>query len=58
METRIESDSIGNMEVPMDAYYGIQSLRANNNFHITNKTIHPELIVSLAEDKKSCRYYK
>lgn len=53
METRIETDSIGNMKVPVDAYYGIQSLRANNNFHITQKTIHPELIISLAEVKKA-----
>ena len=53
METRIESDSIGKMKVPMDAYYGIQTLRAHNNFHITNKSIHPELIVSLAQIKKS-----
>lgn len=53
MEMRIESDSIGKMKVPMNAYYGVQTLRAKNNFHITNRTIHPELIVSLAEIKKS-----
>ncbi|SMC24156.1 aspartate ammonia-lyase [Clostridium acidisoli DSM 12555] len=53
METRIESDSIGSMKVPINVYYGVQTLRANNNFHITNKTIHPELIISLAEIKKS-----
>ena len=53
MGTRIESDSIGKMEVALDAYYGIQTLRAHNNFHITNRAIHPELIVSLAQIKKS-----
>jgi aspartate ammonia-lyase len=53
METRIESDSIGSMKVPMDVYYGVQTLRANNNFHITNRTIHPQLIISLAEIKKA-----
>lgn len=53
MKMRIESDSIGNMEVPIDAYYGIHSLRANNNFHITRKTLHKELIISLAEIKKA-----
>lgn len=53
MEMRVEYDSIGKMEVPMDAYYGVQTLRAKNNFHITNRTIHPELIVSLAEVKKA-----
>jgi len=53
MKTRMEYDSIGKMEVAMDAYYGIQTLRAHNNFHITDRAIHPELIVSLAEIKKS-----
>lgn len=28
MKTRIEADSIGSLEVPSDAYYGVQSLRA------------------------------
>jgi len=53
MKMRIEADSIGMMKVPMDAYYGVQTLRARNNFHITDKTLHPELIVSLAEIKKA-----
>jgi aspartate ammonia-lyase len=53
METRIEFDSIGDMHVPVEAYYGVQTLRAKNNFHITNRTIHPELIISLAEIKKA-----
>lgn len=53
MKTRVEIDSIGSMKVSADAYYGIQSLRANNNFHITKKTIHKELIISLAEVKKA-----
>lgn len=53
METRTEFDSIGGMEVPVDAYYGVQSLRAKNNFKITNKSMNPCLIVSLAEIKKA-----
>ncbi len=53
METRIEYDSIGSMKVPMEAYYGVQTLRAKNNFHITRSAIHPDLIVSLAEVKKA-----
>ena len=32
MKTRIEHDSLGNKEVPMDAYYGVQTLRAIENF--------------------------
>lgn len=53
MKTRMESDSIGSMDVPADAYYGIQSLRANNNFKITQKKLYKEFIVSLAEIKKA-----
>ena len=37
MVTRKESDSIGTMEVPVKAYYGVQTLRAKNNFHITGR---------------------
>ena len=54
MKTRLESDSIGTMDVPYDAYYGVQSLRAKNNFNITGRKLHPEFIVSLAQIKKAC----
>ena len=50
---RTESDSIGEKEVPEDAYYGVQSLRAAENFHITGLKMHPELIRSLAFIKKA-----
>ena len=53
METRIEFDSIGSMEIPKDVYYGVQTYRAFNNFRITNKTMHPAMIISLAEIKKA-----
>ena len=35
--TRREQDSIGEMDVPIDAYYGVQSLRAQRNFPITGQ---------------------
>ena len=35
-ETRLEADSIGTMEVPAEAYYGVQALRAKQNFPITS----------------------
>ena len=38
---RLESDSIGKKYVPGDAYYGVQSLRAHENFHYRAST-HPE----------------
>ncbi|NLN14055.1 MAG: aspartate ammonia-lyase [Tissierellia bacterium] len=50
---RIESDSIGEKEIPADAYYGINAARAAENFPITGRTIHKELIVSLAQVKKA-----
>ena len=39
MEYRIEKDSIGEREVPVDAYYGVQSLRGAENFHITGQKL-------------------
>ena len=52
-EYRVEHDSIGSKEVPEDVYYGVQSLRAAENFHITGLTMHPEIINSLACIKKA-----
>ena len=50
---RNEQDSIGSREVPEDVYYGVQSLRAAENFHITGVYMHPEIINSLACIKKA-----
>lgn len=36
---RIESDSVGEKLVPKRAYYGVQSLRAAENFDITGKRL-------------------
>ena len=51
---RLESDSIGTKEVPADAYYGVQSLRAVENFSMTGERLRPEMINSLAYIKKAC----
>ena len=50
MNTRSEYDLLGNLDVPADAYYGIQTLRAAQNFSITGVPIShfPELIKALA----------
>ena len=52
---RIEKDSIGEMEIPADADYGIHTARAVENFPITGiKLSHfPELVESLAMVKKA-----
>ena len=52
-EYRTEHDSIGDKEVPADAYYGVQTLRAVENFRITGLSLHPEFIASLAQIKKA-----
>lgn len=51
--TRMESDSIGTMAVPAEAYYGVQSLRAQQNFSITGRQLHPVFIQNLAKIKKA-----
>lgn len=52
--TRIEKDSIGSKEVPAYAFYGVQSLRAMENFTITGLPVRREMILALAILKKAC----
>jgi len=51
MATRIEKDSLGEMEVPEDAYYGVQTARALENFRISSWRFQPEFVRSLARIK-------
>ncbi len=50
---RMERDSIGALDVPADAYYGVQSLRAQRNFPMTGQRMHPALIENLVLIKKA-----
>lgn len=50
---RLESDSIGEMEVPGEAYYGVQALRANENFPITGNSLNPDFIKNMARIKRA-----
>lgn len=50
---RVETDSIGAKKISQDAYYGVQSLRAMENFSITGGRLHVEMINSLARLKKA-----
>ncbi|RBW68062.1 aspartate ammonia-lyase [Bacillus taeanensis] len=50
---RIEKDFLGEKEVPYDAYYGIQTLRAVENFPITGYRVHESLIYAIAIVKKA-----
>lgn len=53
MRYRIEKDAIGEMQIPAEAYYGIQTLRSSQNFSITKRGICRQLIKSLAIVKKA-----
>ena len=55
MNTRSEYDLLGYLDVPADAWYGIQTQRAANNFAITGVPIShfPELIRALAMVKQA-----
>lgn len=52
---RLEHDLLGELEIPFDAYYGIQTLRAMRNFNFTGIPIshYPQFIRSLALVKKA-----
>jgi len=56
MSYRIEKDVLGEIEVPIDAYWGITTQRAINNFQISGKTFPKVFIVSLAQLKKACLF--
>lgn len=38
-EFRMEHDFLGDREVPADAYYGVQTLRGKENFHICGSNV-------------------
>ncbi len=50
-QTRIESDSMGNMEVPLEAYYGASTMRAALNFPISELRLQPYFIQALSNIK-------
>ena len=47
---RIESDLLGELQVPQDAYYGVQTQRGINNYQISNLKMSdfPEYIIAMA----------
>ena len=50
---RIEKDSLGPLEVPAEAYYGVQTLRALRNFPLSGKPLPPAFIHAHALLKKA-----
>ncbi|MDR6356371.1 aspartate ammonia-lyase [Pseudomonas psychrotolerans] len=52
---RLEKDLLGTLDVPADAYYGIQTLRAVQNFRLSGVPLghYPKLVVALAMVKQA-----
>ncbi|MWB98027.1 aspartate ammonia-lyase [Agromyces seonyuensis] len=56
--TRIETDSLGSIAVPAEAYWGVHTMRAEENFPISKRpiSVYPEFVVALAQVKlAACR---
>ncbi len=47
---RIESDLLGELQVPAEAYYGVQTQRAINNYRISNNKMcdYPDYVIAIA----------
>ncbi len=53
MEMRQERDSLGEKLIPAEAYYGIQTLRAIENFPVSGRRERPELVKAYVHVKKA-----
>ncbi|HZC22795.1 MAG TPA: class II fumarate hydratase, partial [Candidatus Binatia bacterium] len=53
-QTRMESDSMGKIEVPANVYWGAQTQRSLLHFNIGRDTMPPELIRAFGTLKKAC----
>lgn len=53
--SRFESDFLGQLEIPDDCYYGVQTLRGKENFHITemSNNMEPFFLIAYAYVKKA-----
>jgi aspartate ammonia-lyase len=54
MQFRVEKDPLGDKQVPADAYYGIQTARAVENFPISGLRAPADLVAATVIIKKSC----
>ena len=53
-DQRMEKDLLGELHVPKDAYWGIHTQRAIDNFRISGGSVNPLLIRALAHVKRAC----
>ena len=51
---RIEEDYLGEIAIPSNVYWGANTQRALNNFHVTNRFVNVRLINALSMVKKAC----
>lgn len=54
VKTRVEKDFLGEKQIPSAALYGIHTTRAMENFPVSGRKIHPELIKAFGEVKLAC----
>jgi aspartate ammonia-lyase len=52
-KTRDEKDSMGEVSVPEEAYYGAQTVRASENFPISGLRLHPKMVQAVMFIKKA-----
>ncbi len=54
MADRIEKDSMGELNVPEKAYYGVHTQRSVHNFQISSLKWNPRILKAIAQLKKAC----
>ena len=52
---RVESDLLGELQVPATAYYGVQTQRGINNYQISNSKMsdYPDFVIAIAYVKEA-----
>lgn len=53
---RIEKDLLGTLEIPAGSLWGIHTGRALENFRISERAVHPELVKAFGAVKLACFY--
>lgn len=53
-DQRIEKDLLGELNIPKNAYWGIHTQRAIDNFRISGASANPSIIRALAHVKRAC----
>ncbi|GHU14120.1 aspartate ammonia-lyase [Spirochaetia bacterium] len=53
MNSRVERDELGSMELPEDALYGLEAARARENFDLGGAPVNPRLVSAIVTVKKA-----